>query len=58
MKTKTKEISQEEANYLYWRVINSDFGPADSDIVYELNERYEREMGKKPPKGWRNEDNE
>ncbi|CAB4212810.1 hypothetical protein UFOVP1444_32 [uncultured Caudovirales phage] len=56
MKTKTKK--QEEATeleYLKWFKINADFGPADGDVQYIMNENFESETGKRVPKNWRQE---
>ena len=47
----TSEII-DELDYLKWFRCNADFGPADTDVINALNEYYEKETGKKVPKGW------
>lgn len=59
-KDKTMKNKEEatELEYLKWFRINADFGPADGDVQYLMNQRFEKETGKLLPKGWRNEDEE
>ena len=51
-----EKLTQEEIDFLYWFYINSDFGPAEGDVHYYLEERYEEETKKEVPKtlSWRN----
>lgn len=44
-----------ELEYLTWFRLNADFGPAEDDVIHELNERFKEEMGKELPEGWENE---
>lgn len=44
-----------ELEYLKWFRLNADFGPADSDVIYFMNERFKEETGKELPKGWEEE---
>lgn len=44
-----------ELQYLSWFRINADFGPADGDVKYTMNEQYEENTGKKVPDGWKEE---
>lgn len=41
-----------EIEYLRWFRINADFGPAEDDIIDELNEAFKEETGKELPDGW------
>lgn len=41
-----------ELEWLKWFYCEADFGPADSDVRYYLKERFEKETGKKLPKGY------
>lgn len=41
-----------ELEYLKWFRINADFGPADSDVIDEMNRRFMEETGKNLPEGW------
>ena len=41
-----------ELEYLKWFRLNADFGPADSDVIQGLNERFMRDTGKNLPEGW------
>jgi hypothetical protein len=38
--------------YLEWFRHHADFGPAESDIIDAMNERFMEETGKNLPKGW------
>ena len=38
--------------YLEWFRNHADFGPAESDIIDAMNERFMEETGKNLPKGW------
>lgn len=42
------EDPQIELDYLRWFYQEADFGPADSDVRYYLNEQYVKEGGKIP----------
>lgn len=48
----------EVQEYFRWFWINADFGPADLDVRIQLEKRYERETGKKVPKGLSYQDDE
>ena len=41
-----------ELEYLKWFIINSDFGPADSDVKDMMKEDFMNETGKNIPEGW------
>ena len=41
-----------ELDYFYWFRVNADFGPADSDVKDNMNERFMEETGKNLPEGW------
>lgn len=41
-----------ELEYLKWFRVNADFGPAHSDVVANMNERFMNDTGKNIPKGW------
>lgn len=41
-----------ELEYLKWFRLNADFGPADSDVVEAMHERFMDETGKNLPSGW------
>ena len=41
-----------ELEYLRWYRINSDFGPAESEVTDKMNQDFIRETGKNIPKGW------
>jgi hypothetical protein len=45
-----------ELEYLKWFRIKADFGPADGDVVHDMNERFEKETGHEVPKGWRDDE--
>ncbi len=49
--------SQQEAEleYLQWFHGNADFGPADSDVRYYMNEAYTKETGQPVPEGYNEE---
>jgi hypothetical protein len=38
--------------YLEWFRRNADFGPAHSDVVDSMKERFMEETGKNLPEGW------
>lgn len=42
-----------ELEWLEWFYLNCDFGPAHEDVVSILKDEFEKETGKKIPKGWR-----
>lgn len=44
-----------ELHYLVWMRYEMDFGPAHSDVVDIMHERYEKETGQKVPRDWRQE---
>jgi len=41
-----------ELEYLKWFRVNADFGPASSDIIDDMNERFMNKTGKNLPEGW------
>jgi len=41
-----------ELEYLKWFRLNADFGPADSEVIDEMNERFMEETEKNLPQGW------
>jgi len=41
-----------EHEYLKWFRLNATFGPAEEDIIDDLNERFMNENGKNLPAGW------
>lgn len=41
-----------ELEYLKWFRIESDFGPADSDVKDLMNHQFIEETGKNIPEGW------
>jgi hypothetical protein len=41
-----------ELEYLKWFRLEADFGPADSDVKADLNQRFMQETGKNLPEGW------
>lgn len=41
-----------ELEYLKWFRHNADFGPAESDVIDWMNERFIKETGKNLPEGW------
>jgi len=45
-----------ELEYLKWFRINVDFGPADSDVIYAMNEEFKKETGKDIPDGWKEQE--
>lgn len=47
------KIEKDVLEYLEWFWENADFGPADDDVRYIMQEEYESETGKKVPKGYR-----
>jgi len=55
MKPKDPEIPRQRATeleYLKWFRINADLGPAEGDVIDDMNERFMSETGKNLPKGW------
>lgn len=45
-----------EVEYLRWFKRNADFGPADSDVHYIMDEQYTEETGRPVPEGWSQEE--
>jgi len=41
-----------EYEYLRWFRIKADFGPAESDVIDSMNQRFMAETGKNLPEGW------
>ena len=41
-----------ELEYLQWFHAVADFGPADSDVRYLLNQEFQEETGKSLPEGY------
>ena len=41
-----------QLEYLTWFRHNVDFGPAESDVIDAMNERFMDEIGKNLPEGW------
>jgi hypothetical protein len=41
-----------ELQYLKWFRLNCDFGPAEGDVINDLNERYKSDTGNELPEGW------
>jgi hypothetical protein len=41
-----------ELEYLTWFRHNAEFGPAESDVIDSMNERFMEETGKNLPEGW------
>jgi hypothetical protein len=46
------EEQREEYEYLQWFYQNADFGPADGDVRYYMNEQYTKRTGKPVPAGY------
>ncbi|WP_428172944.1 hypothetical protein [Comamonas sp.] len=44
-----------ELEYLQWFYANCDFGPADEDVRYHLNQSFVEESGKALPIGYESE---
>lgn len=44
-----------EHEYLLWFRHNADFGPAEGDVIHDLNRRFKEESGQDLPEGWREE---
>lgn len=42
-------IDKDEYDYLLWFFQNADFGPADTDVRYNLEQYYERTKGVRVP---------
>lgn len=55
MKTKQQKEAT-ELEYLKWFKINADFGPADGDVQFIMDQNFEEETGKRVPKGWRQDE--
>ena len=51
---KGRKFTQEEIDYLYWFWHNAPdhFGPAESDVMYLLDNKYSKDMKVDVPKGW------
>ena len=45
-----------ELEYLTWFRQSADFGPADKDVKYSMDQDFEQETGTLVPAGWRHED--
>lgn len=41
-----------ELEYLKWFRCNADFGPADSDVKFNMDNAFMDETGKNLPEGW------
>lgn len=41
-----------ELDYFKWFRHNADFGPAESDVIEGMNERFMKETGMNLPEGW------
>lgn len=41
-----------ELEYLRWFHCNADFGPADGDVRYYMDEEFKKETGKELPEGY------
>lgn len=54
-KAAQQEINKEEYDYLLWFFVNADFGPADGDVRFGLEEWYKEETKKKVPKTLKHE---
>lgn len=50
------DAQKAELEYLRWFFGNADFGPADGDVRYYMNERYTKQTGKPVPDGYSNEE--
>jgi hypothetical protein len=44
-----------ELEYLKWFRLNADFGPADGDVKFCMNEQFTEETDKELPEGWEEE---
>ena len=51
-KSKTKLPRASELEYLKWFRIHADFGPAEGDVIDDMNEQFMDETGKNLPEGW------
>jgi hypothetical protein len=49
---KLKRERATELEYLKWFRIEAAFGPAESDVIEGMNERFMDETGKNLPEGW------
>jgi hypothetical protein len=47
-----------ELEWLKWFFQRADFGPADGDVRYMLEEAFERKTGKRVPKSYRRHEDE
>jgi hypothetical protein len=47
-----------ELEYLLWFYQLADFGPADSDVRFYMNEEFERRTGKSLPDGYQPDNEE
>jgi hypothetical protein len=54
----TVEVSRDEYDFLVWFAQYADFGPADGDVRDGMREEYERQTGRKVPRGWRGDEDE
>ncbi len=45
-----------ELEYLTWFRLNADFGPADGDVKYIMNQQFTEETNKALPEGWEGEE--
>ena len=52
---KGKKEEASELEYLSWFKIHADFGPADDDVHYIMDQQFEKETGKLVPKDWKRE---
>ncbi len=50
-----KEL-QDELEYLRWFHGNADFGPADCDVRYFMNQKYTNQTGRPVPAGYSDEE--
>lgn len=46
----------DELEYLQWFYANADFGPADGDVRFYLNEEFKSATGKDLPEGYEDEE--
>lgn len=49
------EVDKAEYDWLVWFAQMADFGPADGDVRYHLQQMYERDTGNAVPEDWRYE---
>jgi hypothetical protein len=50
-----EKLEATELEYLRWFAQNADFGPADGDVHYFMQQKFEKETGKSVPENWRYE---